>query len=100
LDVWCLNFLNSTNVYTFFLFYQVAVPDVAEAAKDADILIFVVPHQFIRGLGAALLGKIKPTAVGLSLIKGFDVAEGGGMELISHIITRHLKVSHTLMARY
>jgi glycerol-3-phosphate dehydrogenase (NAD+) len=64
-----------------------------DAAKDADILIFVVPHQFIKGLGAALLGKIKPTAVGLSLIKGFDVAEGGGIELISHIITRHLKVS-------
>lgn len=72
--------------------FQVAVPDVVEAAKDADILIFVVPHQFIRGLSATLLGKIKPTAVGLSLIKGFDVAEGGGIDLISHIITRHLKV--------
>lgn len=70
----------------------VAVPDVVEAAKDADILIFVVPHQFIRGLSATLLGKIKPTAVGLSLIKGFDVAEGGGIDLISHIITRHLKI--------
>jgi len=46
-----------------------AVPDVVEAAKDADILIFVVPHQFIRGLATAMLGKIKPTAVGLSLIK-------------------------------
>lgn len=46
-----------------------AVPDVVEAAKDADILIFVVPHQFIPGLAAAMVGKIKPTAVGLSLIK-------------------------------
>uniref|UniRef100_A0A1Y9H2M9 Glycerol-3-phosphate dehydrogenase [NAD(+)] n=1 Tax=Anopheles dirus TaxID=7168 RepID=A0A1Y9H2M9_9DIPT len=70
----------------------IAVPDVVDAAKDADILIFVVPHQFIRGLGTQLLGKIKPTAVGLSLIKGFDVAEGGGMELISHLITKHLKI--------
>lgn len=50
-------------------FVQVAVPDVVEAAKEADILIFVIPHQFIRGLAAAMLGKIKPTAVGLSLIK-------------------------------
>lgn len=75
----------------------VAVPDVVDAAKDADILIFVVPHQFIKGLGAALLGKIKPTAVGLSLIKGFDVAEGGGIELISHIITRHLKIPCTVL---
>lgn len=39
-----------------------------------------------------MVGKIKPSAIGLSLIKGFDVAEGGGIELISHIITRHLKV--------
>lgn len=35
---------------------------------------------------------MKPTAIGLSLIKGFDVAEGGGMELISHIITKHLNI--------
>jgi len=25
----------------------VAVPDVSEAAADADVLIFVIPHQFI-----------------------------------------------------
>lgn len=43
-------------------------------------------------MGAALLGNIKPNAVALSLIKGFDVAEGGGIELISHIITKHLKI--------
>lgn len=46
-----------------------AVPDVVEASKNADILIFVVPHQFIQNLAGAMLGKIKPTAVGLSLIK-------------------------------
>lgn len=63
-----------------------------EAAKDADYLIFVVPHQFVRGLCTTLLGKIKPTAIALSLIKGFDIAEGGGIDLISHIISRHLKV--------
>lgn len=73
-------------------FFQVAIPDLVEAAKDADYLIFVVPHQFVRGLCATMLGKIKPTAVALSLIKGFDIAEGGGIDLISHIITRHLKV--------
>jgi glycerol-3-phosphate dehydrogenase len=53
----------------FILSLQVAVPDVVEAAKEADILVFVVPHQFIRTLCSTLLGKIKPTAVGLSLIK-------------------------------
>jgi glycerol-3-phosphate dehydrogenase len=53
----------------FILSLQVAVPDVVEAAKEADILVFVVPHQFIRTLCSTLLGKIKPAAVGLSLIK-------------------------------
>lgn len=71
---------------------QVAVPDLVEAAKDADILIFVVPHQFIPGQCKQLLGKIKKDAIGLSLIKGFDVAEGGGIALISHIITKHLQI--------
>ncbi|XP_011875108.1 PREDICTED: glycerol-3-phosphate dehydrogenase [NAD(+)], cytoplasmic-like isoform X2 [Vollenhovia emeryi] len=70
----------------------IAVPDVVEAAKDADILIFVVPHQFIQRICNSLQGKIKPTAVGLSLIKGFDKKEGGGIELISHIISRQLHI--------
>ncbi|XP_020300218.1 glycerol-3-phosphate dehydrogenase [NAD(+)], cytoplasmic-like [Pseudomyrmex gracilis] len=70
----------------------IAVPDVVDAAKDADILIFVVPHQFIRRICSTLQGKIKPTAVGLSLIKGFDKKEGGGIELISHIISEQLQI--------
>ncbi|XP_057330610.1 glycerol-3-phosphate dehydrogenase [NAD(+)], cytoplasmic-like isoform X1 [Microplitis mediator] len=70
----------------------VAVPDVVEAAKDADILIFVIPHQFIRGLAAAMLGKIKPTAVGLSLIKGFDSSDGKSIKLISKVVEEHLKI--------
>ncbi|XP_046421167.1 glycerol-3-phosphate dehydrogenase [NAD(+)], cytoplasmic-like isoform X1 [Neodiprion pinetum] len=70
----------------------IAVPDVLDAARDADILIFVVPHQFIHRICSSLLGKIKSTAVGLSLIKGFDKREGGGIELISHIIAKELKI--------
>lgn len=50
-------------------FSKVAIPDVVDAAKDADILIFVVPHQFVRTICSTLLGKIKPTAAALSLIK-------------------------------
>lgn len=52
-----------------FLMLQIAVPDVVKAAEDADILIFVIPHQFINKICSSLLGKIKPTAVGLSLVK-------------------------------
>jgi glycerol-3-phosphate dehydrogenase (NAD+) len=75
----------------------IAVPDVVEAAKDADILVFVVPHQFIPKLCSNLKGNIKPTAVGLSLIKGFDVAAGGGIDLISQIINRQLKIDVSVL---
>ena len=32
----------------------VAVPDLLEAAKDADVLIFVIPHQFLPRLCSQL----------------------------------------------
>ena len=51
------------------LSHQVAVPDLAEAAKDADILIFVVPHQFILRVCDTIKDHIKKDAVGMSLIK-------------------------------
>lgn len=37
--------------------------------KDADILIFCAPHQFIRSICKQLIGKIKPDAFAVSLIK-------------------------------
>ncbi|XP_046684302.1 glycerol-3-phosphate dehydrogenase [NAD(+)], cytoplasmic isoform X2 [Homalodisca vitripennis] len=75
----------------------IAVPDPAEAVKDADILIFVVPHQFIGHICTAIEGKIKPTAFGLSLIKGFDTAKGGGLELISHNIAKRLQIQMAVL---
>ena len=36
-------------VLVMFLAIKVAVPDLLEATNDADILVFVVPHQ-VRGL--------------------------------------------------
>ena len=45
------------------------MPDLLDAARDADILVFVVPHQFINKLCDQLCGNIKATAIGLSLIK-------------------------------
>lgn len=48
---------------------QLAVPDLVEASKDADILIFVIPHQFIGNACDTMSGKIKKDAIGISLIK-------------------------------
>jgi glycerol-3-phosphate dehydrogenase len=37
--------------------------------RGADILIFCAPHQFIRSMCKQLIGKIKPDAFAVSLIK-------------------------------
>ena len=50
-------------------FLQVAVTDVKETARDADVLIFVVPHQFVDRLCSQMKDVIKPDAVAMSLIK-------------------------------
>lgn len=42
---------------------------MVQAAEDADILIFVVPHQFIGKLCDQLKGHLKAGAIGISLIK-------------------------------
>ena len=46
-----------------------AVPDLVDAAGDADILVFVIPHQFIGRVCDTIKGKIKSDALGMSLIK-------------------------------
>lgn len=61
----------------------IAVPDVVETASDADILIFVIPHKFVPGVCKPLEGKLKPGAVGISLIKGFGEGPDGKFILIS-----------------
>ena len=50
---------------------QLAVPDLVEASNEADILVFVIPHQFIGRLCDTMKGKIKSDALGISLIKVF-----------------------------
>lgn len=70
-----------------------AIPSLVDAAQDADVLIFLVPATFMRKLSALLVGKLKPTAVGLSLIKGFDVTDDKGtVGLCSSTILRCLKI--------
>uniref|UniRef100_A0A8C4YTD0 Glycerol-3-phosphate dehydrogenase [NAD(+)] n=1 Tax=Gadus morhua TaxID=8049 RepID=A0A8C4YTD0_GADMO len=74
----------------------VAVPDLAEAAKGADILIFVVPHQFIVRVCDTIKDHIKKEAVGMSLIKGVD--EGPeGLRLISEVIKGKLGITMTVL---
>jgi len=70
----------------------VAIPDVLEASKDADILIFVLPHQFMKNVCKPLIGKVKPSAFGVSLCKGFYVKEDGEVQLISTMVKELLNI--------
>ncbi|XP_071103225.1 glycerol-3-phosphate dehydrogenase [NAD(+)], cytoplasmic-like [Haliotis cracherodii] len=67
----------------------VAIPDVIEACTGADMLVFVLPHQFVKKVCEQMQGHIKPGAVAISMIKGFAIT-GGGIQLISHIIAQEL----------
>ncbi|XP_053359425.1 glycerol-3-phosphate dehydrogenase 1a [Clarias gariepinus] len=74
----------------------VAVADLVEAVSGADILLFVIPHQFIRRVCDTIRGKIKQGALGMSLIKGVD--EGPeGLKLISDVIREKLGISVSVL---
>ncbi|KAI8988275.1 glycerol-3-phosphate dehydrogenase [NAD+] [Mycotypha africana] len=67
----------------------VAVSDLVEACKDASLLVFVLPHQFIHGVCEKMKGYLRPQARAISLIKGLEItAEGTRLfsEEISHIL--------------
>ena len=62
----------------------IAIPDISEAASPADILIFVIPHQFIEKACGPLKGKMKKDAIGISLVSKFGKES---MHAITQFIT-------------
>lgn len=46
-----------------------ANPDLVASVKDADILLHIVPHQFVPGICARIKDHIKPDSINCSLIK-------------------------------
>uniref|UniRef100_A0A672HVE8 Glycerol-3-phosphate dehydrogenase [NAD(+)] n=1 Tax=Salarias fasciatus TaxID=181472 RepID=A0A672HVE8_SALFA len=74
----------------------VAVPDITEAVKGANVLVFVVPHQFIGKLCDQMKPHVTEGTIGISLIKGVD--EGpDGLKLISDIIREKLEVEVSVL---
>ncbi|KAK2068982.1 hypothetical protein P8C59_003592 [Phyllachora maydis] len=55
----------------------VANPSLPEAVRNASILIFNLPHQFIGNVCKQLHGHILPFARGISCIKGVNVSKEG-----------------------
>jgi glycerol-3-phosphate dehydrogenase (NAD+) len=74
----------------------VAAPELLEACRGATLLVFVIPHQFVKGVCEQLRGTLEPGARGISLIKGVDVGENG-LQLISDIIAGHLDIDISVL---
>jgi len=70
----------------------IAVPDLIETVKNADILIFVLPHQFLSKVCDQIKGHLKRNAYGVSLIKGLGVSKSNKLDLISDIIRERLEI--------
>eukprot|EP00441_Pelagodinium_beii_P038976 CAMPEP_0197647344 /NCGR_PEP_ID=MMETSP1338-20131121/24989_1 /TAXON_ID=43686 ORGANISM="Pelagodinium beii, Strain RCC1491" /NCGR_SAMPLE_ID=MMETSP1338 /ASSEMBLY_ACC=CAM_ASM_000754 /LENGTH=366 /DNA_ID=CAMNT_0043221117 /DNA_START=56 /DNA_END=1156 /DNA_ORIENTATION=+ len=69
--------------------HVIAEPDIKKAIKDADILIWVLPHQFVART-VQNMGPVKPGAVSVSLIKGGLELEGGKLGLCSDLLRKLL----------
>lgn len=69
----------------------VAVPDLVEACKEADLLVFNIPHQFLPRILSQLKGNINPSARAISCLKGLQV-NPDGCKLLSTYITEELGV--------
>ncbi|XP_027347680.1 glycerol-3-phosphate dehydrogenase [NAD(+)] [Abrus precatorius] len=74
----------------------VADPDLENAVKDANMLVFVTPHQFMEGICRRLAGKIRADAEGISLIKGMEVKKEGPC-MISTLISTHLGINCSVL---
>ncbi|XP_064954899.1 glycerol-3-phosphate dehydrogenase [NAD(+)]-like [Musa acuminata AAA Group] len=70
----------------------IADPDLENAVKEANMLVFVTPHQFVAGICKRLVGKIKPNTEAISLIKGMEVKTEGPC-MISKLITDMLGIN-------
>ncbi|KAH9742629.1 glycerol-3-phosphate dehydrogenase (NAD(+)) 1 [Citrus sinensis] len=70
----------------------VADPDLENAVKDANMLVFVTPHQFMEGICKRLVGKVNGDVEVISLIKGMEVKREGPC-MISTLISEQLGVS-------
>ena len=64
----------------------VADADLVHTVEDADVVVFVLPHQFLKSTVAKLVGAIKPGAIAISLIKGMFFEKEGPL-LFSQVIS-------------
>jgi glycerol-3-phosphate dehydrogenase (NAD+) len=70
----------------------IAEPDLATACRNATLVIYVTPHQFLPPLLPTIRKSVHPTCRGVSLIKGLDFdKESKSPVLISQMIEEYMK---------
>lgn len=69
----------------------IANPDLVDTVKDADLLIFNIPHQFLPSVCKQLAGNVKPHVRAISCLKGLEVGPRG-CKLLSQSITDNLGI--------
>ncbi|KAB2034178.1 hypothetical protein ES319_D04G066800v1 [Gossypium barbadense] len=74
----------------------IADPDLDNAVKDANMLVFVTPHQFIDNICKSLVDKVRSDAEAISLIKGMEVKIEGPC-LISTYISEQLGINCSVL---
>ena len=74
----------------------VAIPDLTQAACDAHVLVFVLPHQFLGKVCETLKGKLTPQCIGISLIKGMEVKQAKPV-LMSQFIQESLGINVSVL---
>ena len=71
----------------------VANTDLNHCCEKADILIFVIPHNFLPSVLKSMKGRIKKDAIAVSLIKGLEINRNGP-ELLSSMIQSALNIDN------
>jgi glycerol-3-phosphate dehydrogenase (NAD+) len=67
-----------------------AIPDLKEAVAGAQVLVWVLPHQFIPNTAKAVKDILDPDCMSISMVKGgVDIAEDG-LQLCSESLSEIL----------
>lgn len=69
----------------------VAEPDLLEAVKGSNILIFNIPHQFLETILQQLKGHVSPKTRAVSCLKGLRVSQNT-VELLPDIIHEEIGI--------
>ncbi|SMN20259.1 similar to Saccharomyces cerevisiae YDL022W GPD1 NAD-dependent glycerol-3-phosphate dehydrogenase, key enzyme of glycerol synthesis, essential for growth under osmotic stress [Maudiozyma saulgeensis] len=69
----------------------VAHPSLLDTVKDADIIIFNIPHQFLGRIVQQLKGHVDSHVRAISCLKGFEVG-AKGVQLLSTYVTDELGI--------